>query len=83
MISRYTTAEMGSVWKEENKFKKWLEVEKAVCRAQSELGIIPKKAAEDIIQRARFEIKKINEICLSIQVKNTILLKTRKKRLSL
>jgi len=62
MISRYTTAEMGSVWKEENKFEKWLEVEKAVCKAQSELGIIPKKAAEDIIQRARFEIKKINEI---------------------
>lgn len=62
MIPRYTTVEMGRVWNDENKFAKWLEVEKAVARAQAELGIIPKKAADDILKKARFTISKINEI---------------------
>ena len=62
MIPRYTTVEMGRVWNDENRFAKWLEVEKAVARAQAELGIIPKKAADDILKKARFTISKINEI---------------------
>ena len=62
MIPRYTTAEMGRVWNEENKFKKWLEVEKAVAAAQAELGIIPKKAADDICKKAKFKISEISEI---------------------
>mgnify|MGYP001093083553 CR=1 FL=1 len=56
MIPRYTTAGMGRVWSDENKFAKWLEVEKAVAIAQAELGIIPKKAADDIVKKERFKI---------------------------
>ncbi|HEY4696011.1 MAG TPA: lyase family protein, partial [Candidatus Hydromicrobium sp.] len=62
MIPRYTTKEMGAVWSEENKFGKWLEIEKAVAGAQADLGIIPRKAADDIDKKAKFEISKINEI---------------------
>ncbi|MFA5015507.1 MAG: adenylosuccinate lyase [Actinomycetota bacterium] len=62
MIPRYTTKEMGAVWTEENKFRKWLEIEKAVALAQADLGIIPGKAADDIIKKSKFEISKINEI---------------------
>jgi len=62
MIPRYTTKEMGGVWNEENKFRKWLDVEKAVARAQAELGIIPARAADDINKKAGFDILKINEI---------------------
>ena len=62
MIPRYTTKEMGAVWSEENKFKKWLEIEKAVATAQADLGIIPRKAADDITKNAKFEVSKINEI---------------------
>lgn len=62
MIPRYTTKEMGAVWSEENKFSKWLEIEKAVARTQADLGIIPKKAADDINKKAKFEILKIYEI---------------------
>ncbi len=62
MIPRYTTAEMGSIWSDENKITKWLEVEKAVARAQAELGVIPEKAADDICKKAKFEISKISEI---------------------
>ncbi len=62
MIPRYTTKEMGAVWTEENKFRKWLEVEKAVALVQADLGIIPGKAADDITKKSKFEISKINEI---------------------
>ncbi len=62
MIHRYTTREMGKIWSDESKFKYWLEVEKAVSIAQADLGIIPKKAADDINKKAKFEISEINEI---------------------
>ena len=62
MIPRYTTKEMGAVWTEKNKFRKWLEIEKAVALAQAGLGIIPGKAADDIIKKSKFEVSKINEI---------------------
>ena len=44
MIPRYTTEEMGRVWSEENKFSKWLEIEKAVARAQADLGYHSQKS---------------------------------------
>ncbi len=62
MIPRYTNDEMGKVWEEENKFSYWLEVEKAVSSAQSELGIIPREAANDISNLSKFDVKEINEI---------------------
>ena len=62
MISRYTTKEMGRIWEDENKFSKWLDVEKAVAAAQADLGMIPEKAAKDINNKSQFDIKKIEEI---------------------
>ncbi|MCL5073965.1 MAG: adenylosuccinate lyase [Actinobacteria bacterium] len=62
MIPRYTNPEMGKIWKEQSRFDYWLRVEKAVSKAQAELGIIPKKASQDIIELAQFDIKKIDEI---------------------
>jgi adenylosuccinate lyase len=62
MIPRYTNPQMGKIWKEQSKFDYWLRVEKAVSIAQAELGIIPKKASQDIIELAQFDIKKIDEI---------------------
>ena len=38
MIERYTLPEIGAVWTEEAKYRAWLEVELAVCRARAELG---------------------------------------------
>lgn len=48
MIKRYTRKEMGKVWSELNKFRLWLKVEVAVCRAWYKLGKIPKEAMEAI-----------------------------------
>ncbi|MBM3699906.1 MAG: adenylosuccinate lyase [Actinobacteria bacterium] len=62
MIPRYTNPEMGKIWEENSKFGYWLKVEKAVCKSQAEMGIIPRDAAEDIVKLADFNVDKINEI---------------------
>src|SRR6266542_366766 len=62
MISRYTLPEMGSLWSEQNKFQKWLEVELAVCEVHAEMGTIPRDALLEIKARANFSVERINEI---------------------
>ena len=62
MISRYTLPEMGSLWTEENKFQKWLDVELAVCEVHAEMGTVPRDAVQTIKERARFSVDRINEI---------------------
>ena len=62
MIERYTLPEMGAIWTEENKFRKWLDVEIAVCEVHAEMGTIPREAVEKIKRTARFSVERINEI---------------------
>ncbi|MCS7203030.1 MAG: adenylosuccinate lyase [Thermodesulfovibrio sp.] len=70
MIPRYTRKEMGDIWSIENKFRKWLLVEIAVCEAWAELGKIPKDALLEIKEKADplkwfttdEDIKRIEEI---------------------
>lgn len=62
MIERYTRKEMGRLWEPENKFKKWLDVEMAVCEAWTEMGKIPKTALEVIRKKAGFKVSRIDEI---------------------
>ncbi|GAB5046668.1 adenylosuccinate lyase [Thermodesulfovibrio sp. TK110] len=62
MIERYTRKEMGDIWSMENKFRKWLEVEIAVCEAWAELGKIPEDALKEIKEKADFDLKRIDEI---------------------
>lgn len=62
MIDRYSTAEMSTLWSEENRFAVMLQVELAACRAWCEKGRIPKEALEDIVGRASFSASRIREI---------------------
>lgn len=62
MIERYTRPQMGKIWSEEVKFDCMRQVEVAVAQAQAELGLIPKKAAQDIAKKAKFTLKRILEI---------------------
>lgn len=62
MIQRYTLKQMGKIWEDENKYDKWLQIEKAVALSQAGLGIIPEKAAEDINSKASFDINEILKI---------------------
>src|SRR4028118_1729443 len=62
MIKRYTLPEMGGLWSEQNKFRKWLDVEIAVCEVHAENGIIPPDALAEIKSKAAFTVERINEI---------------------
>ncbi len=62
MIDRYALSNMKTIWTDENKFKKMLEVEILSCEALSKLGKVPKKDLGIIKKRARFNIARIKAI---------------------
>jgi len=62
MIKRYTLPEMGAIWTEENRYRKWLEVEIAACQANAEAGNIPAEVVDVIRQKAAFSVDRIHEL---------------------
>ncbi|MFH1158977.1 MAG: adenylosuccinate lyase [Pseudomonadota bacterium] len=62
MIPRFSRPEMTAIWEPENRFKIWLEIEMLACEAQAEIGVIPKDAPAKIRAKAKFDIKRIDEI---------------------
>ena len=62
MIERYTLPEIGAVWTEESKYRAWLKVEIAVCRARAKLGEIPSDEVEELAEKADFTVERIHEI---------------------
>ena len=62
MIPRYTRAEMGRIWSDENRFRNWLAVEVAATETLAEAGMVPKEAAKAIRERADFNLDRIQEI---------------------
>ena len=62
MIERYTRPEMGAIWTEENRYRKWLDVELAVCEAWARLGKIPRPALRTIKAKAGFSVERIDAI---------------------
>jgi len=53
---------MAKIWEPENRYRKWLDIELAVCEAWAERGIIPQESVERIRSRAAFDPKRIDEI---------------------
>ncbi len=53
---------MASIWELEKKFSYYLEVELAVIKAQVELGNFDQKIYDEIKKRAKFDVKRIDEI---------------------
>ncbi|MFZ2445816.1 MAG: adenylosuccinate lyase [Syntrophobacteraceae bacterium] len=62
MIERYTRPEMGRIWTLENKYRKWLDVEIAVCEAFCESGRIPPEDFRAIREKAAFDVLRIEQI---------------------
>jgi adenylosuccinate lyase len=62
MIERYTLPGMGGIWTDENRYRKWLDVEMAVCAAWAKLGKIPPKSLKTIREKAGFSVERIDEI---------------------
>jgi len=62
LINRYSLPEMEQVWSEENKYKIWLDIEIAACKAWSQLGKIPADQVEKIEKNVRLDVDRIKEI---------------------
>lgn len=53
--NNFSTPEIRLIWSDENKVSKQLAVEVALAKIEGELGIIPKTAAQQIIEKAKVE----------------------------
>ncbi|KUO49981.1 MAG: adenylosuccinate lyase [Desulfitibacter sp. BRH_c19] len=62
MIEKYSLPEMKSIWTEENKLRKMLEIEVFACEAMAKLDLIPDWALKDIQEKADFDINRVKEI---------------------
>ncbi|MFO8062819.1 MAG: adenylosuccinate lyase [bacterium] len=62
MIERYSLPGMKDLWSRENRYRNWLKVELAVCRAYYRRGTIPAGAMEEIESKADFDIDEIDRI---------------------
>src|SRR6476620_9877328 len=51
----FSTAAMRQVWSDENRTRKYLEIEAALARVQGRLGIIPREAADEIVRNCALE----------------------------
>jgi adenylosuccinate lyase len=62
LIPRYTRPEMGRIWEEEYKYRKWLDVELASTSVLEAEGVVPPDAASEIREKADFSVDRILEI---------------------
>ncbi len=62
MVERYAREEMKNKWTMQAKYQAWLDVELAVVKAWNKLGLIPDEDAKKIIENAKFDIDRIDEI---------------------
>ncbi len=62
MIDRYARKELKDIWKEENKYKIWLEIELTAAEAMEKFKIIPKGVTKKIRSKAKINTKRILDI---------------------
>jgi len=62
LIPRYSLPELAKIWEPENKFNIWLKIEILVCEALAKRREIPSSAVTEIKKKAKFDIKRIDEI---------------------
>lgn len=62
MIPRYTGAQIGAIWTDENRYSIWLDVEILACEAMNKLGMVPTADLNRIKKRAKFSVKRIETI---------------------
>lgn len=56
----YSTQELRDLFDERTRMQRWLDFEGALATAQGELGVIPKRAAEEISSKAKLELLDIS-----------------------
>lgn len=62
MIERYSRSQMTAIWGPQNKYKTWLVVELAACEAMAREGIIPAHVPKIIRQKAKINVRRIDQI---------------------
>ncbi|HET6461794.1 MAG TPA: adenylosuccinate lyase [Syntrophales bacterium] len=62
MIPRYSRDKMSGVWRPENRYQTWLDIEILACEAMAKKGDIPAESFKKIKERAAFDIARIEEI---------------------
>lgn len=67
MIERYSNPEIAGIWTLENKYRIWLDVEIAVCKAWNQRGVVPDEDLANIQNKAGFDVDRILEIEAEVQ----------------
>jgi adenylosuccinate lyase len=62
VVERYSLPDMAAIWSEDNKFRKWLDVELAIADALAEIGEIPAEAARVMREKGRVDAAEIAEV---------------------
>ena len=62
MIPRYSRDKMNAIWRPENRYQTWLDIEILACEAMAQRGDIPEKSLNSIKERAGFDIARIEDI---------------------
>jgi adenylosuccinate lyase len=61
MIPRYSLPAMATLWTDEARMSRWLEVEILATEAWSRLGVVPADDAADVRAKAAFSVAAVNE----------------------
>ncbi len=62
MIERYEVKEIAQIWSQENKYRKWLDVEIAITEVWHSWGEVPDASLKNIKENANFDVQRIDEI---------------------
>jgi adenylosuccinate lyase len=62
LIQRYSRDKMNSIWRPENRYQKWLDIEILACEAMAKKGDISDKSLKNIKERAVVDVARIEEI---------------------
>ncbi len=62
MIDRYAREEMKNIWNLQSKFQYYLDVEIAVAQAYAQNGDFPEEDIQELKNKAKFDLKRIDEI---------------------
>ncbi len=59
MMERYILPEIGDIWKEEQKYRHWLDVELSACEARTASEDLPEEILNDLYRYAKFDFERV------------------------
>ena len=62
MVPRYSRKEMVDIWSDLSKYSIWLDIEIFSLEGMEKIEIVPKGTADLVREKAKFDLKRIDEI---------------------